>query len=151
DLALAAMGFFENGGSQLWVVRTVHHTDVSDPPSATAVRAFGYLVSPGAPTPAIVIGALPEPFALSDGDELVLSVNGGADEAVPFHGAAAQLAAGGAAPFALADGQTLTLRLDGGLEQTVTFVAADFVDIASATPEEVAAAINAGIAGGKAV
>jgi phage tail sheath protein FI len=38
DLALAAMGFFENGGSQLWVVRTVHHTDVSDPDTATAVR-----------------------------------------------------------------------------------------------------------------
>ena len=31
DLALAAMGFFENGGSQLWVVRTVHHTDITDP------------------------------------------------------------------------------------------------------------------------
>lgn len=35
DLALAAMGFFENGGSQLWVVRTVHHTDVSVPATAT--------------------------------------------------------------------------------------------------------------------
>ena len=38
DLALAAMGFFENGGSQLWVVRTVHHNDISDPSSATAGR-----------------------------------------------------------------------------------------------------------------
>src|SRR5690606_35204432 len=54
DLALAAMGFFENGGSQLWVVRTVHHTDITDPGSATAVRGFGYLVSPGAPTPAVI-------------------------------------------------------------------------------------------------
>jgi len=26
DLALAAMGFFENGGSQLWTVRTAHYT-----------------------------------------------------------------------------------------------------------------------------
>jgi hypothetical protein len=28
----------ENGGSQLWVVRTVHHTDINDPDSATAIR-----------------------------------------------------------------------------------------------------------------
>jgi phage tail sheath protein FI len=40
DLALGAMGFFENGGSQLWVVRTAHHTDVSDPATITATRAF---------------------------------------------------------------------------------------------------------------
>ena len=40
DLALAAMGFFENGGSQLWVVRTVHHTDITDPGSATALLSL---------------------------------------------------------------------------------------------------------------
>ena len=28
DLALAAMGFFENGGSQLWVVRTRERRDL---------------------------------------------------------------------------------------------------------------------------
>ncbi len=44
DLALAAMGFFENGGSQLWVVRTVHFTDPSDPLTATALRGSGSLV-----------------------------------------------------------------------------------------------------------
>ena len=77
DLALAAMGFFENGGSQLWVVRTVHYTDVSDPATATAVRASGYLTTPGAPTPAVVTGAIPAPFRLEDGDRIVLSVGGG--------------------------------------------------------------------------
>ncbi len=45
DLALAVMGFFENGGSQLWVVRTVHHTDSADPATATATRASGTLVA----------------------------------------------------------------------------------------------------------
>lgn len=39
DLALAAMGFFQNGGADLWVVRTVHYTDPADPATATAVRA----------------------------------------------------------------------------------------------------------------
>ena len=38
DLALAAMGFFENGGTQLWCVRTVHHADILDAGSATARR-----------------------------------------------------------------------------------------------------------------
>ncbi len=43
DLALAAMGFFENGGSQLWVVRTVHFTNPADVATATALRAAGVL------------------------------------------------------------------------------------------------------------
>jgi hypothetical protein len=150
DLALAAMGFFENGGSQLWVVRAVHYTDIAVPASATAVRGFGYLVSPGAPTPAVITGAAAAPFALADGDILVLSVNGGGDETATFNASAASVAAAGTTPFGLADGQTLTLRFDGGVEQTVVFGAADFVDIANATPEEVAAVINAAIIGGKA-
>ena len=50
NLALAAMGFFENGGSQLWNVRPIHYTDVSDPP--TTVRAPGYLTThPARPRP----------------------------------------------------------------------------------------------------
>jgi len=44
DLALAVMGFFENGGSQLWVVRTAHYTNIADPSTITAVRAAGFLV-----------------------------------------------------------------------------------------------------------
>ncbi|HMA92361.1 MAG TPA: hypothetical protein VKP30_06725 [Polyangiaceae bacterium] len=39
DLALAAMGFFQNGGSELWVVRTVHYTDPSNPATATATAS----------------------------------------------------------------------------------------------------------------
>lgn len=151
DLALAAMGFFENGGRQLWVVRTVHHTDIADPATATAVRGFGYLVSPGTPTPASITGAVPGPFRLTAGDVIVLSVNGGADETATFNAVAAQGAARGSSPFALADGQTLTLRIDGGLEQTVTFRTAEFGDIARATPAEVAAVVNAAIDGGKAL
>ena len=45
DLALAAMGFFENGGSQLWVVRTVHYADVTDPSSQSALRATASLTA----------------------------------------------------------------------------------------------------------
>lgn len=44
-VALAAMGFFENGGAQLWVVRTVHFEDVSRPDTATSKVSTGELLS----------------------------------------------------------------------------------------------------------
>jgi len=150
DLALAAMGFFENGGSQLWVVRTAHYTDVATPASVTAVRAAGFLVAGGGPTPGVLTGAAAGPFVLIDGDLIRISVNGGADVDAVFTGAAAAIAAGGAGPYVLADGMTLLLRVDNGLEQTVLFAAGDFADIANATATEVAAAINAVIDGGRA-
>jgi phage tail sheath protein FI len=150
DLALAAMGYFENGGSQLWVVRTVHHTDISVPESATALRASGYLTSSGTPSPAVVTGTAPGPFALQDGDILALGIDGAPEENIIFNGMAASIMAGGSGPFALSDGQTLTLRIDGGYEQTIVFSNGDFVDIGNATSQEIAEAINAHISAGKA-
>ena len=150
DLALAAMGFFENGGGQLWVVRTAHYTDVATPASVTAVRAAGFLVAGGGPTPGVLLGAAAGPFVLVDGDLIRLAVDGGADVDAVFNGSAAAMAAGGAGPYALADGMTLLLRVDNGLEQTVVFSSADFADITNATATEVAAAINAVIVGGRA-
>ena len=47
DLPLAAAGFFENGGRQLWVVRTCHYTDPFDAASATAAAASATLLVPG--------------------------------------------------------------------------------------------------------
>ena len=149
DLTLGAMGFFENGGTQLWCVRTCHHEDVAVAGTALAVRASGYLTSPGAPTPAMLVGSAPAPFRLEDGDRLVVSVNGGADQEAVFHASPSYLDSL-VGPFALADGQTLTVRFDGEPEQLVTFEAADFVAIASATADEVAAVINAELEGGKA-
>ncbi|MDP1826655.1 MAG: phage tail protein [Archangium sp.] len=150
DLALAAMGFFENGGSQLWVVRTAHFGDPAQPSTVTAQRALGFIVAGGGPTPAVLTGAAAGPFALQDGDRVVLSANGGADVEAVFRGAPAAVAAVGAGPYALADGMTLMLRLDGGTEQHVIFAAADFANVAQATAAEVSAALNASIAGGKA-
>ncbi|MCG8419629.1 MAG: phage tail sheath subtilisin-like domain-containing protein [Proteobacteria bacterium] len=149
ELALAALGFFENGGSQLWVVRTVHHDDVSDPTTATAIRAFGYLTSTGVATPAVTESSNAEPFALHDGDRISLHVHGSPHEVV-FQGSAAQVAAGGPGPFALADGQTLHLSIDQRPEQRIRFSASDFDDIGQATTSELAAALNAQIVGGKA-
>ena len=56
ELGLAAMGFFQNGGSMLWAVRTQHYDDVSDPESSNAERADGNLVAtvPGEEGPVTV-------------------------------------------------------------------------------------------------
>ena len=39
DLALAMNAFFANGGQTVWVVRTVHYTDVTDPTTKTSKAA----------------------------------------------------------------------------------------------------------------
>lgn len=150
DLALAAMGFFENGGSQLWVVRTAHYTDISDPMTVTATHATGSLTAGGGPTPAVLAGASPGPFALQNGDMIRLSVDRGPDADAVFQGSAAAVAAGGPDPYELADGMTLLIRVDNGSEQTVVFSSGDFADIANATAIEVAAAINATMSDGRA-
>ncbi|WP_428261177.1 phage tail sheath family protein [Haliangium sp.] len=51
DLPLAAQGFFTNGGSLLWVVRTVHYADIADAASKTSARA-GLVLRDRAATPA---------------------------------------------------------------------------------------------------
>jgi len=151
DLPLAAMGFFENGGSQLWCVRTAHHIDIADPTTVTAARAAGFLTSAGGPTPARVVGTTPGPFVLDDGDKLVVSIGGGSDASATLNAIAASVGAGGPGPYLLADGQTLGLRIDGGAAQLLAFVAAEFAAIGAATASEVAAALNAKLVGGKAV
>ena len=142
DLALAAMGFFENGGGQLWCVRTVHYVDPADPSTAAAVRSSGLLVGPGAAAAAELVGAA-LPLYLDDGDELVFALSGGPDLVVAFRGSPAFVPTTETGPFALVDGQTLTLVVDDGREQTVTFEAADFADIGAATLAEVTAVLNA--------
>jgi flagellar hook-associated protein FlgK len=62
-------------------------------------------------------------------------------------GAAEALLVGDAGPYALANGNQISIAVDGGAPQTVTFQNADFVDITKATAEEVAAVINAQVAG----
>jgi phage tail sheath protein FI len=151
DLALAAMGLFQNGGTQLWVVRTVHYKDITDATTATALTATGFLTTPGAPAPAVVLSAAALPLVLADGAQIVVSIGGGPDQPAVVHGSAAQITSGNAGPFALVDGQTLGIKVDKGLEQIVTFQAAAFANIGAATPLEVAEAVNTQLFGGKAL
>ncbi|MBU8900788.1 phage tail protein [Corallococcus sp. M34] len=150
DLALAAMGFFENGGSHLWVVRTVHYEDTANPESHTATRATAALTTGGGPTPAVAWGTLRPPFTLADGQRLEVAVNGGAAVDVAFAGTAASVVASRPGPYALSAGQPLRVRVDGARDVFVSFSAGDFADVTQATPEEVAAVLNAGLVGGRA-
>lgn len=149
DLALAAMGFFENGGSHLWVVRTVHYEDASIPESHTATRAAAALTTGGGPMPAVVRGTLRPPFTLAAGQHLEVSVNGAEAVDVVFSGVAAAVVAGRPGPYALTTGQSLRLRVDDGRDVFIPFHEGDFDDITQATAHEVAAVLNAGIIGGR--
>jgi uncharacterized protein len=72
DLRLALKGFFENGGSTVWVVRTVHYDDVTDPDSQTSLRSSGELNTGTTATPAQVVGTTSAPFTLTEGDVLTI-------------------------------------------------------------------------------
>jgi phage tail sheath protein FI len=150
DLMLAAMGFFENGGSALWVVRTVHHTDLNDPSTTTALRARGELLVSGVPTPAEIISTKAEPFAFSDGNFFSLSVNGAPEVGATLSASAASFMSSMTEPFALSDGMTLSVAIDAREPQLVTFPADHFADISAATAAEVAAVINSQLIGASA-
>ena len=151
DLALAAQGFFENGGQFLYVIRTVHFTDPAS--LATKTSAKGTLnlqTAASGPTSGVVTGTTVEPFNLEPADDLDIAVDGGAPATATFNATAGLRENTPAEPYILADGQTLTVSIDGGSVQTITFLAAEFSNIAAATAEEVAAVINAKITGAKA-
>src|SRR5512138_2657411 len=72
DLALAVQAYFENGGQILWVVRTVHYSDINSPASKTSGAASGTIPTPtlGA-SPGSVTGSVVAPFDLEPGTTLV--------------------------------------------------------------------------------
>jgi phage tail sheath protein FI len=151
DLALAVQAFFQNGGQTMWVVRTVHYSDIHVPASKSSGAATGTIPTAAlAPAPGSVLGTVPGPFDLEPGDTLVVAVDGGAPATATFAATAAARETGNAEPFALADGQTVTVRIDGGAVQAIAFLASELAAIGAATAAEVAAVINAKIAGAKA-
>lgn len=146
-VALAAFGFFENGGQFLYVVRTVHYTDPATPGSATSdVGTLTLDTAAAAPSAGSVTSSNLEPFDLEPAQTLVIAVDGSAPDTATFNAAAAARVSA-AETFTLTNGMTLTLTVDGGALQTIAFLTAEFVDISNATAEEVAAVINAKING----
>lgn len=149
-LAQAVQAFFSEGSGQLWVVRTAHYTDTSDPSTVTAVRADATLTTGGAATPARAAGGA-APFTLASGDTIVFSVDGGGDVTATFTAVAEQHKSGAEWPLDMADGQTLTVALNGGAAQTITFAEADALieDIDAVTLEEATAVIGRDLIGAR--
>ncbi len=151
DLTIAVQGFYDNGGSQLFTVRTVHYTDITSPASKTSLAATINLATGAtAPTAGTVLGANAAPFDLEPGDTMSIDIDAGGTVVATFTATSAVRTSGNAETYDLLDGLTLTVRIDGGGVQTITFDTAEFVDITNATALEVAAVINAEMTGGSA-
>ncbi len=151
DLTLAMQGFYQNGGTEAHISRTVHFTDILNPATKTSAAATLTLnTATGAPSAGVATGSIAAPFALVDGDTLSIAVDGGGPAVATFNGTAAVRTAANSETFVLVDGQTLTVAIDGGGVQTITFNTAEFVAIGAATALEVAAVINAEIVGASA-
>lgn len=114
-------------------------------------------------TRAELLSGTTETFALAAGDEFLLVVDRGQEQAITFDPAdfvdialatAVEVAAAiegevefaklksAAEPFALVDGDTITIRVDNGADQVATFNTGDFADISNATAAEVAAVLG---------
>jgi phage tail sheath protein FI len=151
DVRQAIDGFFQNGGTQAWVTRTVHYTDITDATTKTSAQASvtlltGAVAAYGGSVTSSNIG----PYNLEPGDTLVVDIDGAAPATATFNAAAAARENTPAETYALANNDTLTVRVDQGAVQTITFLTSEFADIANATAEEVAAVINAKISDAKA-
>lgn len=150
DLPMAVQGFFEEGGSEVWVTRTVHYTDITNAASKTSAASTNNLPTAAAGAVAgSVLGTIAELYSLVDGDTLVVNVDAGGDATATFNASAGSRTAANSETYALADGQTLLVAIDGGVAQTVTFNTAEFVAIGAATAAEVNAVINAELVGAK--
>lgn len=152
DVAIAAFGFYLNDGEQMWVSRTVHYTDINDVNTATGAQGTKDLDTvSGSPTKGQVTAGLVEPYQLADADTLVVNTDGGSPiGTATINAAAAAITSGNSETYTLSDGLTLTVKIDDGSVQTITFNTGEFVDIANATAEEVAAVINGEISGASA-
>ena len=134
--AYAVRGFFDNGGSDAFVVRVV---GAGAQPSAVEIGDRA-----GVPVPTLRVRAgargATEPGAW--GDKLSVAVE---PHPLGVASAPAQIVGGTTEPFALTDGATAQFTVTSrGADQVsaVTFRATDFATIGAASAQEVAAAIN---------
>ena len=145
ECAIAARGFFSNGGTFLWVVRTVHFTDLTDPAAHTAVKGTVNLLNSGsAATAAAVTSTEVQPFNLRFEGTKTLDIitDLGGPTTATVTAAEASITAGAAETYNLSGGETLTFKVDRGPEQTVTFVGGDIAVGGAATAAELALRLN---------
>lgn len=147
-LAIAVAAFFAGGGSVCWVVRTVHYTNIDSAASKTSAKASTTLTTDAiAATAASNTCANAGPYVLANGQTIVAVIDSEAAVTTTISATAASRTATNAGTYALSNGHTITVKVDGGAVQTIAFLTAEFVDIGAATAAEVAAVLNAKIAG----
>ncbi len=142
--------FRGRGQKRFWVTRVTHFSDVNDPATTAALAATVMLqTTAAAPSQASVTAGLAQNYDLAPNQTLRV-VTDAVDTTCTFTAAAAARQNGADETFALTNGWTLTLKIDedfGGGLQTIEFLTGEFVNIAAATAEEVAAVIAAKIVG----
>jgi phage tail sheath protein FI len=146
DATLAAYGFFKNGGQYLWVVRTVHFTDPTNPASHTAVRGDLMIKTrAGGATPAAVRSSLAAPFLFDGFDDLQITTDLGGPTTVNWAAGPAVIT-GSPIPDPVVPGtDTLVVKVNReATPQVITFAGTEV------TMADVIAAINAQIVGAQA-
>lgn len=151
DVAVAAYGFFRQGGTFMWVSRTCHFTDLTDRSTAEAVKSSVMLDNSGSlATPAQVgPGSETGPFPMVTGDHVDIDIGAG-PVVVTFTGTPASKPNTTTDPFVLGGGEILNVVINGN-PYVVTFLITDFAVPGAATAAEVAARINAEIGEGKCI
>lgn len=143
---LSVENFFKGKSGRRVIVSRIVHMSAGSP--VTAAKAYK-IAQTGAtsPTYGTVTGTVAEPFSLADGDTIIISADGGGDDTATFNATAASVTTYAAETYNITPGSTIQVAIDGGSTQTVTFSSGDFVNIAAATAEEVAAVMNAALTG----
>lgn len=150
DVRQAIDGFFQNGGTQAYVVRTVHYSDASDATTKTSAKASVTLQTGAvAAYGGSVLSSNVGPYNLEPGDTLIVDTDAISPTTATFNAAAASRESS-AETWDLSGGKTLLVAIDGGSVQTINFQDSNFAVPAAATAIEVAAVINAGLVGGSA-
>ena len=148
ELPMAVRGIYrQDPGAYVYVVRTVHYTDITNAATKTSVQAEIMIQGTQAAASAgAVTGAQQAPFNLEPGQTLDIHIDehGAGPETATFDAARAVAAGAGLAIVDLT-GDTLILSIDGGDSQTVTFAGTE------ATAQDVANTINAQLLGGTAI
>jgi len=146
DAAIAAYGFFKEGGAVLWVVRTCHFTDITNPASAIATKATLMLKTAGGGATA---GSLEStnagPFELAAGDTLDISTNAGGPTTATFLATRAKVVDTTTYPVVAGTG-VLSVKVDREpTAQDITFAGTE------TTADDVVATINAQLERGRAL
>ena len=134
----AVRGFFENGGTEAYVVRVVG-SDSTAPSTAASVVLNDRSATP-IPTVRLTAGRRGHEDPGAWGNSLTVTI---VDHPRGSSALPAQIIGARQEPFSLADKQTLQITVNGATTVTITFNESDFVDIGAALAAEVAAVINA--------